>query len=418
MTSSNARSLVVALLALASLPVAADDWQFGGHAKYQAAATLYDADSIFGTGGAVTALDQDANLRLKAERRDGPWDYRIHYELGVLCGDTLAASRFFTPPWGSYGPPSDATRLFDLTGVLHNEGRAAAVQRIDRASVGYAREGFVFRAGRDAVSWGNGLVFQPMDIFNPFSPTAIDKEYKPGDDLLYTQILQQSGSDMQLVFVPRRDAVGGVSADSASLAAKYRQRVRLADVDVLLARHYGETLLGGGGGADWGGAVVRGDLMASATASDTVVSGIANVSYSWMWGGHNLSGYLEYFRNGFGQANRDYSTAGLSANPALLARLARGELYNLGRDYLAGGLTIELTPRWMLSPLGVWNLNDGSGLIQVGASFDWRQNTSLLLGATLPLGPHDTEYGGIPLTTPGQYYRPGTSAYGRVAWYF
>jgi len=38
------------------------------------------------------------------------------------------------------------------------------------------------------LSWGNGLVFSPMDIVNPFDPTAVDTEYKAGDDMLYGQI--------------------------------------------------------------------------------------------------------------------------------------------------------------------------------------------------------------------------------------
>ena len=125
----------------------ADDWQYSGHVKYQAAINLYDATSIFGSGGNVAALDQDANLRLKAEKRNGSWDYKIHYEIGVLYGNTLEASRTLTLPFGSYGLPNDNNRLLNLTGTIYDEGRAAAVHRIDRASVGYAKNYFVFRAG-------------------------------------------------------------------------------------------------------------------------------------------------------------------------------------------------------------------------------------------------------------------------------
>ena len=38
------------------------------------------------------------------------------------------------------------------------------------------------------MSWGNGLVFQPMDLFNPFTPTAVDRDYKPGNDLLLVEM--------------------------------------------------------------------------------------------------------------------------------------------------------------------------------------------------------------------------------------
>lgn len=393
----------------------ADDWQYSGHVKYQAAINIYDATSIFGSGGNVAALDQDANLRLKAEKRNGSWDYKVHYEIGVLYGNTLEASRTLTLPFGRYGLPNDDNRLFNLTGTIYDEGRAAAVHRIDRASVGYAKNYFVFRAGRDAISWGNGLLFQPMDIFNPFSPIAVDREYKSGDDLLYLQWLFEGGNDLQLIAVPRRNSGGAVELASSSLATKYRAHFGNTDTDILLARHYDESLVGMGAASDWGGAVVRGDVTANTSNNGTVISGIANISYSWSWAEHNVSGFAEYYRNGFGVADGDYST--VPTNTALVTRLNRGELFNVGRDYLVGGVTVELTPRWQLSPTLIWNLNDGSALWQFGASFDWKQNATILLGGIVPSGPQGTEFGGIPLKG-GQFFRPPISVYGRVSHYF
>ncbi|MEE8389157.1 MAG: hypothetical protein V3R65_11315 [Acidiferrobacterales bacterium] len=406
-----------AFLLLLTLPAVslAGDWQYSGHIKYQAAINLYDATSLFGSGGTVAALDQDANLRLKAEKRDGSWDYRIHYEIGVLYGNTLEALRSIPLPFGSYGLPNDNNRLLDLTATIYDEGRAAAVHRFDRASMGYAKDNFVFRGGRDAVSWGNGLVFQPMDIFNPFSPTAVDKEYKPGDDMLYAQWLFANGNDLQLVAIPRRNSSSIVDVASSSLATKYRVRFGNTDTDVLLARHYDENLVGLGAASDWSGAVVRGDITATATSNGTVISGVANINYSWSWAKHNVSGFVEYYRNGFGLADGDYST--VASNAALIARLNRGELFNVGRDYIVGGLTVELAPRWQFSPSLIWNLNDGSALWQFGASFDWKQNASILLGGIVPIGPQGTEFGGIPLGG-GQFFRPPTSVYGRVSHYF
>ncbi len=404
-----------ALLLAYILPIAsfADDWQYGGHIKYQAAINLYDATSIFGSGGNVTAFDQDANLRLKAEKRDGPWDYKAHYEIGALYGNTLEASRSITLPPGAYGLPNDKNRLFNLTATIYDEGRAAVVHRIDRLSVGYAKDNFVFRAGRDAVSWGNGLVFHPMDIFNPFSPTAVDKEYKSGDDLLYSQWLFESGNDLQLMAVPRRNSGGAIDAANSSLSIKYRRKIGTIDTDVLVARHYDENLYGLGTAMDWGGAVLRSDYIVTDTSTGHTISGVSNISYSWMWANHNVSGFVEYFHNGFGLSGGDYTTL----PTALSDRLSRGELFSVGQDYLAGGITYELSPRWQLSPTLFYNLNDRSSLWQFGATFDWKQNATILLGGILPVGSLGTEYGGIPFSG-GQYYRPATSVYGHVAYYF
>ena len=414
MIFNNARPFILLVALLLPVAGAADDWQFGGHVKYQSAINLYDATSIFGSGGNVTALDQNANLRLKAEKRDGGWDYKFHYEAGVLYGDSLEASRLLpTLPYPLYALPNDNNRLFNLTSVIYDEGRTAVAHRVDRVSIGYAKENFVFRAGRDAISWGNGVLFQPMDIFNPFSPTAIDKEYKSGDDMLYSQLLLPSGSDLQAVAVGRRNAGGTFDLSASSLAGKYHGRLGTFEVDLLLANHYDERFAGLGLIADWRGAVFRSDSTLSTTDDGVVYSGVSNVSYSWVWWNHNITGFAEYFRNGFGIGNGDYSTLPQS----LVDRLTRGEVFNLGLDNGAAGVTIELTPRWLFSPTIFANLNDGSTLWQFAANYDWKQNATLLLGGIIPVGPLGTEYGGIPIGG-GQYYRPPVSVYARLAYYF
>ena len=114
-------------------------------------------------------------------------------------------------------------------------------------------------------------------------------------------------------------------------------------------------------------------------------------------------------------ADGDYST--VLTNTALIARINRGELFNIGRDFLVSGVTVELTPRWQFSPTLIWNLNDGSVLWQFNATFDWKQNATIRLGGIIPSGPQGTEFGGIPLGG-GQFFRPPTSFYGRVSYYF
>ena len=36
--------------------------------------------------------------------------------------------------------------------------------------------------GRQPISFGNGFVFSPLDLVQPFSFATIDNEYKPGID--------------------------------------------------------------------------------------------------------------------------------------------------------------------------------------------------------------------------------------------
>ncbi|EDN67409.1 hypothetical protein BGP_4660 [Beggiatoa sp. PS] len=55
--------------------------------------------------------------------------------------------------------PNDKRRLFRLTNEWDNSDQMEAVQRLDRLYLGYNGEQLVLRAGRQTVSWGNGLVF-------------------------------------------------------------------------------------------------------------------------------------------------------------------------------------------------------------------------------------------------------------------
>jgi len=420
------RNLVRRVLAAGAILVVpltgqADDWQFGGHLKGQVSDTVYQSDDLQAQLGQNPAHDENLDFRLKAEKRQGAWDFAVHYELLALHGDsletrrTLAASGF--PVTGSVtGLPNDDRRLFNLTSEVIDRTGTAAVQRLDRFAVGYGTERFLVRAGRQAVSWGNGLVFQPLDFLNPFSPIAIDKDYKTGDDMLYSQWQTGSHGDLQTVIVPRRDPLThAVTGHDSSYAAKLRRRLAGFDLDVLVARHYDENLFGAGVVHSIGGAVWRLDLECNDIPGDTAWSLVTNLDYSWVLLGKNMYGFAEYFRNGLGEA----SAAGYAnPNPELAARLVRGELFTLARDYTALGLQVELAPLVNVFANLIQNLDDASRYFQLRGVYDWRENTQLMAGVNLPAGARGSEYGGIPTAYPGTYYSAGRSVYLRAAWYF
>ena len=68
-----------------------------------------------------------------------------------------------------------------------------------------------------------------------------------------------------------------------------------------------------------------GDLVLTQTDDDgTVAMGVTSLSYSWIWGGKNVSGVLEYFYSGFGQGANDYSPESLADNQELLGTYTIG----------------------------------------------------------------------------------------------
>jgi hypothetical protein len=417
------------LLLSCQLPAvaAADGWAFGGHLKYQYGVTDYRADDLGALFGDDPARDQSFDGRLKAEWRKEGFDFSVHYEALALAGSGVETRRalntygLLTAGTAS-GLPNDRRRLFDLTHVLVNESEVAAVHRLDRLAVGYGNGTWLMRFGRQAVSWGNGLAFQVLDFMNPFSPLAIDKDYKPGDDLLYMQWQGAAQQDVQAMIVPRRElGTHAITSRESSYAAKWRLRGGGFDIDLMAARHYDENLLGVGLVRSIGGAVWRFDLAHSQIeGADNAWSLVTNLDTSWVLFGKNMYGFVEYFRSGVGET---HASQYLTPNAALAARLARGELYTLARDYAALGLQVEFTPLVNGFASLLQNLNDGSRMWQLRAVYDWRQDTQLMAGVNLPDGERGSEYGGVavpnPLPPPALgYLAPGRTVYIRVAYYF
>ncbi|MDH3613306.1 MAG: hypothetical protein OES10_08485 [Gammaproteobacteria bacterium] len=413
-----------ALLLLLSCAVAlADDspYDFGGHTKFRLVGQSFPDDSLFRDVIGSDAIDVEGDLRLNLSTSRGRWSFNSDYQLFALHGDSvqlarelgalssLSADRF----------PDDQRRLFDLTHIIDDSSQSVSAHRLDRLWVGYTSEKAVVRFGRQALSWGNGLFYSPMDLVNPFDPAAIDTEFKTGDDMLYLQYLRDSGDDVQGAAVFRRDPLSGdVESDQATVALKYHGFLGESEYDVLVAESYGDTVLGVGGVRSIGGAVVRGDVVVTDTSSDTYVQAVANVSYSWTWGGRNISGAVEYYFNGFGQQGERYDPLSLASNPDLLVRLARSELFTLGRNYLAGSLMIEMSPLWTLTPTLLANLNDPSALLQFVTQHSLSDNMTFLGSLNIPLGSNGTEFGGIDSGIPDRYLSSSAGVFAQFAWYF
>jgi len=413
----------VLLTVAVAVGASADDttYDLGGRIRPQFIFTSYPDNSFFQGVFGSTSEDLNLDARVMLGIDHGHWSIDVDYQFIALYGDKVEFSRELPEELRVLYPhlPTDRTRLFDLTWVLTDSGRTAALNRLDRLSVGYTTDKVVVKFGRQAISWGNGLIYSAMDIFNPFDPAAVDKEYKTGDDMLYGQYLRDNGDDLQSVAVIRRNiATGDVEADVSSLAFKYHGMVGAGEYDALVSRHYGDTLVGVGGNRSIGGAVWQGDLVVTLAEDATVPSLVTNLTYSWTWGGKNFSGVAEYFYNGFGQADGCYSLECLSENPELLNRIARGELFTLGRNYVALSAMIEIHPLFTLTPNLFTNVGDPSALFQVMFQIDPRENLVLLSSVNLPTGSDGTEFGGLSTEVPGLYLSTGPSIVLQLGWYW
>jgi len=409
MTLSSMRRSYLLVLFLPVLAFGDVTTEFDGHTKFRVVGQRYPSDSLFREVVGSETLDLAADLRLNLKIDSGRWSFDTAYQLVGLHGDGLSLT----------GPPNDDRRLMNLTNVVTEGSDSALLHRLDRLWVGYTSEKAVVRFGRQALSWGNGLAYGPMDLVNPFDPAAIDTEYKAGDDMLYFQYLQDNGNDVQAAYVFRRNLLtGDVETDVATAAVKYHGFVGVSEYDLLVARSYGDAVVGFGTGRGIGGAVWNADLVVTDTDTDTYVQFVTNLMYSWIWADKNMSGAIEYYFSGFGQEDGLYDPQSVAANPDLLRRLSRGELFTMGRHYLSGNVLIEMTPLWTITPTVLVNITDPSGLFQLVTSYSLSDNMTFLGSINLPLGPSGSEFGGIESGLPDRYLSRGAGLFAQIAWYF
>jgi hypothetical protein len=422
-TFSSMRLSALLILLVASFATQADEskFEFTGHTKLNAVSQTYPSDSALRALFGSSSFDAQADARLNLKWRASGWGFNADYQLLGVHGDSIGRGGNLPPELGNLVNrlPNDDRRLFNLTDVISDSADNALLHRLDRLWLGYSSEKTVIRFGRQALSWGNGLFYAPMDLVNPFDPATIDTEYKAGDDMLYAQYLRASGDDVQAAAVIRRNVISGnVESDVATYAVKYHGFSGELEYDVLVAESYTNTVLGLGLGRSIGGAHWGTDLVVTDTDNDTYVQFVTNLSYSWMLKGKNMSGALEYHYNGFGQSDSDYDPLSLADNPELLARIARGQMFTLGRHYLAGSVIIEMTPLWSITPVLLANVGDPSALLQLTSNYSLGDNMTLLGSINLPLGSSGTEFGGIETGQPTLYLSSGTSVFAQFAWYF
>ena len=102
-----------------------------------------------------------------------------------------------------------------------------------------------------------------------------------------------------------------------------------------------------------------------------------------------VSVFGEYYHNGFGVED----VADAADSPDLLERIARGELFGVGRQYVASGLALTWHPLISQNVTWIRNMNDKSEFVQTSIRYDRSDSVSMYGGFSVRSGDRDTEYG-------------------------
>ncbi len=395
---SNRRGLASLTLALVCLthPLAAQGLH--GRLQLQDIYATESSRSLAAQIGLPRRNDRTGELRLAWSPHLGAWRFDAAYVVGFIWGDGPSYS-----PLASLSAAPPLT-WWNLSNQFVAQKHLIATQRIDRLSIAYTATHVVLKLGRQALTWGAGIIFHPMDLFDPFAPDAIDTEYKPGTDMLYGQYLFDDGSDLQAVIVPRpAQEGGGLAVNASSFALHYHGSIGPYQTTLLVARDRGDVVAGLGfngtlGGASWNAEIVP-TFVHSAGTYTSLLFNLSDADTLWA---HDVTGFAEYFRNGFGVSSRYYLLSQLPA--PLVDRLQRGQVFTTGRDYLALGAQLQLTALLQFSPTLISNLDDHSLYALAEATYSLSDNLNLVIGAQLPMGPARTEFGGLPVLQPAAPY--------------
>lgn len=400
--------------------------EWDGHLKLYSRSLFPKSNSPYQAVGLSPNYDGYGELRLNNRAFfDDTLYLEVNYELLAGGGDTredgerLKALYPTLFPNGISGPVRDDHRFFDLTAPLHQGQRGIAYHRLDRAFFSFSPSWGEIRIGRQALTWGHGFTFNPMDLFNPFAPTDLERDYKTGDDLILVHF-PVKGMDVDLIYAAHRDPdTNQAGMDQSSAGAKLHLNLDRLETDFIAARHYKDMITGIGTACNLGDAAFRLDLTGTfleqkSRGRSFYISGAANLDYSWVWLNRNWYGYVELYYNGL--CDNDYSRE--LSDPAVSDRLERGELFALGRWYAGGHINLEIHPLVNAYITPVVNLHDGSGMFLPRMVYDYSDNIRITLAALLNWGAAGTEYGGYAIAETDVTTAPADSVSAWITWYF
>ena len=278
---------------------------------------------------------------------------------------------------------------------------------VDRAFVALHPVWGEVTVGRQAIGLGRGALFGAVDVFAPFSPTEVDREWRRGVDAGRVEYRFSDTASAELIC-----AFGGSSDESAALG---RVRGYWGDIDVeLLAGRRGEDdVLGGSMSAAVGDAEMHAEAAVFRTPEDQpdgglsgesnlVAKGVIGASYTFDVG-DGLTVLGEYHYSGFGVKDTD-DMSDRFTNEVFVARYLRGDTQILGRHGVALQVSYPFVETLSGSVLIVQSPDDGSGLAAPSLVWDAAESTSVVLTGLAPWGrgPVDgrfrSEYGGTPMS--------------------
>jgi len=357
---------------------------------------------LFPEGQSQTTL---ARLRLGLDVRHSDWmNSALAYEQRARWTPDGTAGLGAT---GTFLPSTVETpfRIEPLDWEIDADDDFAYRHEIDRAFVALHPEWGEITAGRQAVGLGRGVLFSAVDLFSPFSPLEVDREWRRGVDAFRTEYRLTTTSSAELI------GVFGDSWGQSALLGRLRGYVGEIDGSLIFGKYTEDFLIGTAVSAVVGDAEVHGELAVFDTpeaqpggtlwlGDDVVTKAVLGTSYTFDIG-NGLTALAEYHYSGFGVEDAEDALMRFQ-DPDFLQRFLRGDTQILGRQAIAGQLSYPFNETVNGTFLVLTNPTDGSGVVSPSLGLDLADNITLLGSLFLPWGDEpqygqlQSEYGGTP----------------------
>jgi len=354
-----------------------------------------DAPELFSE---QTTAQSMARFRIEPEIRASgnttfniAYEQRLHYASGAsgIAAIGILPSEAATP-----------FRVQPLVWRVTDSENAIWRHEIDRANVQVHARRADLTIGRQAIGWGRGVMFTAVDLFAPFSPLEVDREWRSGVDAVRAEVKLTDRSSLDLV------GAFGDTLDRSAFAARARGYAGIFDVEVVGGRR-GEDLFGGVTSS----AAVRNAEIHGEAAAFRVPAGLdrhvvwkAVVGGSYRFPiGSGILAYAEYHYSGFGAVHPEAIVV-LLTTPSFLERFVRGDMQILSRHAIGVTGSYEASPEFTYSGQWLHNPGDGSGIVAPALTYTFNDAVSLLGTVYVPYGhPPDgallrSEYGAAPVS--------------------
>lgn len=251
------------------------------------------------------------------------------------------------------------------------------------------------------------MIFSAVDIFSPFQPLEIDREWRRGVDAVRADLKISDPYSLDLV------GAFGTEMDQSALAGRLRGFTGRLDGEIIFGRHARDWLYA----ATFSAAVMEAEVHGEFAFFDTLegfpegglalgdhgaVKAVIGASYTWRLG-NGLSTWVEYHYSGFGFKDVRQAVFRMASSPEYYSLYLRGDTQIIGRQALAFRAAYEFSDLLNTSLTWIGNPDDGSGVITPVISSTLSDNLSIMVSVFFPYGSGldggtpRSEYGSSPL---------------------